>query len=75
MVQNFIIKLSKNGHTQRSYASLPKLTAKRHPSKRRTLSDTMKQTVHTRGISKVAGDKFLVASWGKIKHCNVKKNF
>ena len=62
-----IIKLSKNGHTQRSYASLPKLTAKRHPSKRRTLSDTMKQTVHTRGISKVAGDKFFSGFMGKNK--------
>ena len=62
-----LINLKANGESRRSYASLPKLTAKRHPSKRRGVTEKFRDTVHTRANNKVPGSTFFSGFMGQNK--------
>ena len=62
-----LIRLKQNGETRRSYASLPELTAKRHPSKRRGVTEKFRDTIHTRAKSKVPGSTFFSGFIGQSK--------
>ena len=62
-----LISLKQNGETRRSYASLPELTAKRHPSKRRVVTEKFRDTIHAKANNKVPGSTFFSGFMGQSK--------